>query len=104
MWNAYILHLNKLCYKIEYLSLSVCLSLPPYLPISLPLSLPLSLPPFLSLSLLHTITAYLPPYIIAFTTDTIEIRMISNGSLIQSIDVPGLKLISKKVNISIDIK
>ena len=41
--------------------------------------------------------AYLPPYVIAFTTDTIEIRMAKNGSLIHTIKVPDLKLISHKV-------
>ena len=38
---------------------------------------------------------------LAFTIDTIEIRIISNGSLIQSIDVPDLKLISHKVTAKI---
>ena len=49
-----------------------------------------------SLSLSLSIV-YFPPYILAFTADTIEIRMISNGSLIQSIDALDLKLISQKV-------
>ena len=37
------------------------------------------------------------PYVLAFTADTVEIRMASNGSLIQTIAVPDLHLLSKKV-------
>ena len=40
---------------------------------------------------------YMSPYVLAFTADTVEIRMASNGSLIQTIAVPDLHLLSKKV-------
>ena len=40
---------------------------------------------------------YMSPYVLAFTADTVEIRMASNGSLIQTIAVPDLQLLSKKV-------
>ncbi len=40
---------------------------------------------------------YMPPYLLAFTSSTIEIRMASNGSLMQTIQTPDLKLISMKV-------
>lgn len=37
------------------------------------------------------------PYIIAFTTDTMEIRLIINGNLVQTMAMPKLKLICSKV-------
>ena len=40
---------------------------------------------------------HMSPYVLAFTADTVEIRMASNGSLIQTIAVPDLHLLSKKV-------
>ena len=40
---------------------------------------------------------YMSPYVLAFTADTVEIRMASNGSLIQTIAVPDLHFLSKKV-------
>ena len=40
---------------------------------------------------------YMSPYVLAFTADTVEIRMASNGSLMQTIAVPDLHLLSKKV-------
>ena len=40
---------------------------------------------------------YMSPYVLAFTADTVEIRMTSNGSLIQTMVVPDLHLLSKKV-------
>ena len=40
---------------------------------------------------------YMSPYMLAFTADTVEIRIASNGSLIQTIAVPDLHLLSKKV-------
>ena len=40
---------------------------------------------------------YMSPYVLVFTADTVEIRMASNGSLIQTIAVPDLHLLSKKV-------
>ena len=42
---------------------------------------------------------YLPPYMLAFTEHTVEIRMASNGSLMQTINVPDLKLLSSKVSV-----
>lgn len=39
------------------------------------------------------------PYIIAFTTDTMEIRLIINGNLVQTMAMPKLKLICSKVRI-----
>ena len=41
---------------------------------------------------------YMSPYVLAFTADTVEIRMASNGSLIQTIAVPDLQLLSQKVS------
>ena len=41
------------------------------------------------------------PYVLGFMTNTLEIRMASNGSLIQTINIPDLHLISSKVRISI---
>lgn len=38
------------------------------------------------------------PYIIAFTTDTMEIRLIINGNLVQTMAMPKLKLICSKVS------
>ena len=38
------------------------------------------------------------PYMLAFTANTLEIRMSSNGSLIQTINIPDLHLISCKVH------
>ena len=40
----------------------------------------------------------LPPYMLAFTEHTVEIRKASNGSLMQTISVPDLKLLSAKVS------
>jgi hypothetical protein len=40
---------------------------------------------------------YLHPYMVAFTEHTLEVRMASNGSLMQTVSVPDLKLISAKV-------
>ena len=40
---------------------------------------------------------YMSPYLLAFTANTIEIRMASNGSLMQTIQTPDLKLLSMKV-------
>ena len=40
---------------------------------------------------------YLYPYMLSFTEHTVEIRMASNGSLMQTISVPDLRLISSKV-------
>lgn len=40
------------------------------------------------------------PYVLGFMTNTLEIRMASNGSLIQTINIPDLHLISSKVSIS----
>lgn len=40
---------------------------------------------------------YLYPYMLAFTEHAIEIRMATNGSLMQTISVPDLRLISSKV-------
>lgn len=37
------------------------------------------------------------PYIIAFTTDSMEIRLIINGNLVQTMSMPKLTLISSKV-------
>lgn len=37
------------------------------------------------------------PYIIAFTTDSMEIRLIINGNLVQTMNMPKLTLISSKV-------
>lgn len=37
------------------------------------------------------------PYILAFTSDTIEIRLVINGNLVQSMMMPNLKLITSKV-------
>ncbi|XP_064396401.1 GTPase-activating Rap/Ran-GAP domain-like protein 3 isoform X3 [Halichondria panicea] len=42
---------------------------------------------------------YMPPYLLAFTASTIEIRMASNGSLMQTIPTPDLKLISMKEDV-----
>ena len=42
---------------------------------------------------------YMSPYILAFTANTVEIRMASNASLMQTIQVPDLHLISMKVKI-----
>ena len=42
---------------------------------------------------------YMPPYMLAFTEHTVEIRMASNGSLMQTINVPDLKLLSSKVGV-----
>ncbi|KAE9540657.1 hypothetical protein AGLY_003902 [Aphis glycines] len=39
------------------------------------------------------------PYIIAFTTDTMEIRLIINGNLVQTMAMPKLKLICSKNDI-----
>ena len=44
---------------------------------------------------------YMPPYLLAFTASTIEIRMASNGSLMQTIPTPDLKLISMKVGLQL---
>lgn len=41
---------------------------------------------------------YLYPYVLSFTEHTIEVRMASNGALMQTISVPDLKLISAKVS------
>ena len=43
---------------------------------------------------------YLPPYMLAFTEGTVEIRLACNGSLMQTINVPDLKLLSSKVSVS----
>lgn len=40
---------------------------------------------------------YLQPYMVAFTEHTVEVRMASNGALMQTINVPDLKLLSAKV-------
>ena len=40
---------------------------------------------------------YMFPYVLAFTADTVEIRMALNGTLIQTIAVSDLHLLSKKV-------
>ena len=50
---------------------------------------------------LHVV--YLAPYMVAFTEHTVEIRMAQNGSLMQTISVPDLKLISAKVRGSGDL-
>ena len=39
------------------------------------------------------------PYILAFSTDAIEFRYAVNGSLLQTLCMPELKLISSKVSI-----
>ena len=39
------------------------------------------------------------PHVLAFTADIVEIRMVSNGSLIQTIAVPDLQLLSKKIHV-----
>ncbi|XP_050432904.1 GTPase-activating Rap/Ran-GAP domain-like protein 3 [Adelges cooleyi] len=39
------------------------------------------------------------PYIIAFTSDTMEIRLIINGNLVQTLGLPKMKLISSKNDI-----
>ena len=41
------------------------------------------------------------PYMLGFMTNTLEIRMASNGSLIQTINIPDLHLISSKVRESL---
>ena len=38
------------------------------------------------------------PYILAFSTDAIEFRYAVNGSLLQTLGMPELKLITAKVN------
>lgn len=38
------------------------------------------------------------PYILAFTPDSMEIRLIINGNLVQTMVMPKLKLITSKVN------
>ena len=43
------------------------------------------------------------PYILAFTANTVEIRMASNGSLMQTIQVPDLHLISMKVQLHVEL-
>ncbi len=43
---------------------------------------------------------FMYPYMLAFTEHTVEIRMSSNGSLMQTIDVPDLHLFSSKVSIN----
>jgi len=39
------------------------------------------------------------PYVMAFTADTIEIRLIVNGNLVHTMSMPDLTLISSKVDI-----
>jgi hypothetical protein len=37
------------------------------------------------------------PYILAFTPDTMEIRLVVNGSLVNTMTMPNLQLVTSKV-------
>lgn len=40
------------------------------------------------------------PYILAFTTDSIEIRLVVNGNLVYTAVVPELQLVSSRVSVT----
>uniref|UniRef100_A0A3B3ZN17 GTPase-activating Rap/Ran-GAP domain-like protein 3 n=1 Tax=Periophthalmus magnuspinnatus TaxID=409849 RepID=A0A3B3ZN17_9GOBI len=42
------------------------------------------------------------PYILAFTTDSIEIRLVVNGNLVYTAVVPGLELAASRVNLRVN--
>ena len=54
-------------------------------------------PPPPPLSCCLPAAVYMHPYVLAFTASTVEIRLASNGSLMQTIDVPKPHLFSMKV-------
>ena len=46
------------------------------------------------------IAVCMTPYVMGFMANILEIRMASNGSLIQTINIPDLHVISSKVSVT----